>query len=152
MKITEKTAYTFFIIGVLGIIVSIGTAITSLLTTSLEYNKLMRDIDRLEATSTPNKEFLDPIHYGKPFKYGKHEHLIEVTSLYAKDGNRFLPVFMVNEILNCDKYGGLPCRRFDRTGLWVAGAGPDNSPEVVERRNQYTPPTPLWINDKEEDI
>lgn len=73
---------------------------------------------------------------GKPFRYGRYT-LYEVTSLYAQDGGRWLPVYTVTEVTT----NMPPCRSIDRTGLWYAPVGGIG---LNKMKDEYVPPRPLW--------
>ena len=75
-------------------------------------------------------------HWGKRFSYGRYE-LCEFRSLYAKDGDRWIPVYDVTEVTT----NLPPCRSIDRTGLWYAPCG---GTDPKKMRDGYVPPRPLW--------
>lgn len=65
------------------------------------------------------------------------KRFLKTTSLYARDGDRWLPVCVVEEITT--NYP--PCRHIDRTGMWYTPVG---GVDVKKLREEYTPPKPLW--------
>jgi len=77
-----------------------------------------------------------PISFGAPFNFGRYQ-LFNVKSLYAKDGERWLPVYCVEEVTT----NRPPCRSIDRTGMWYAPVG---GVDPGKLRDKYVPPRPLW--------
>lgn len=69
-------------------------------------------------------------------EYGGKKYY-KVRSLYAKDGDRWLPVYAVTEFTT--NYP--PCREIDRTGIWYTPVG---GVDVEKLRKSYVPPKPLW--------
>lgn len=86
--------------------------------------------ERKTATAVSNPITAVAIEYG-----GKG--FFKTTSLYAKYGDRWLPVYVVEEITT--NYP--PCRHIDRTGMWYTPVG---GVDVKKLREEYIPPKPLW--------